>query len=105
MTDDISYLVHILVIPLGIISVLFTVFIILNEQKLKETKTSEDLKRTYRVALYGSILILFIGLTLEGTWLISGENIITNISGGMVSGGSLATLYSLFCFYNATSAE
>lgn len=63
MTDILAGVgIAILSIALLIGGIMFTVFLILNEKKLKETKSTPELKKMYRNAIYLSLLIVIIGI-------------------------------------------
>lgn len=102
MTDFlVDVVIVILSVALIVGSIMFTVYLILNEKKLKETKSTQKLKKMYRNALYLSLLIVIIGIMAY----VVGINIkiIEVVYFGWVifSAGVITTVYSSIGLYNA----
>jgi len=100
---DISYTIHILAILFLIIALSFTIFIVFNEYKLRETESSESLKKMYKKAFYLSISFLIIGLVFMGLGMVYGEDISAYMGWSLISGSIVAIIYSLINLYNISN--
>jgi len=88
-----------IVLFIGII--MFTVYLILNEKKLKDTMSIQMLKKIYSNAIYLSLFIVIIGIItyLIGTSIKATE--VVYFGWAIFSAGVIATLYSSIGLYNA----
>jgi len=90
----------ILSIALIIGSIMFTVYLILNEKKLKETKSMQKLKKMYSNAIYLSLFIVIIGII---TYVVGINIKVTEVvyfGWIILSAGIITTIYSSIGLYN-----
>jgi hypothetical protein len=91
------------IVGLFIGSILFTIYLFLNEKRLKEMKSIDKQRKMYKTALYVSVLIMLIGtlLYIIGMYTMRMD---ANYFGWIIlSGGFIGLIYSLIGFYRATS--
>ena len=104
MTDLLAGMgIAILSIALLIGGIIVIVFLILNEEKLKETKSTQELKKMYKDAIYVSLGIIVIGIIgLIPAIYLNGD---AWFGGIILWAGLFAIAYSSIGFYNISHGK
>ncbi|MFH1100742.1 MAG: hypothetical protein V1726_01735 [Methanobacteriota archaeon] len=108
MTNLLADLGAVILSIVGVIGIIiFIAYLYLNEKKLKETYLPQKLKKTYKYAIYLSVIIFIIGILIYVFGLYAGGIGVDIAYFGwiIISSGLVAVIYSSLGLYNITHGK